>query len=145
MHQLCKNLQALCIVNSVCVSVVKDNCQGRKQPIILKENKPLPNHHRIRKAPCTQKKEKTNNNHFTLLQPDDDQSDLVPADDDYSDLDDNYLYLDDSHSDSYDNHSDLDDSHSDLQRLNHNLIKIKNASVYLDASSIDVIPANLND
>ena len=41
-QEFCKNTQALRVVNSVCASVSKGNCRGRKQPIDLeKENKPL--------------------------------------------------------------------------------------------------------
>ena len=124
MHQFCKNSQALRVINSVCASVAKGNCRGRKQPIILKENKPLPKRRRIRKAPCTEKKEKADDNHFTLLQPDDNHSDLLPPVDDHSanhsDSDDNHSASDDNHSDSDDNHSDSDDNHSDSDdNINH--------------------------
>ena len=117
MHQFCKNSQALRVINSVCASVAKGNCRGRKQPIVLKENKPLPKRRRIRKAPCTEKKEKADDNHFTLLQPDDYHSYLLPPFDDHSA---NHSDSDDNHSASDDNHSDLDDNHSDSDdNINH--------------------------
>ena len=48
-QEFCKNTQALRVVNSVCGSVSKGNCRGRKQPIDLeKENKPLKKRRRHR-------------------------------------------------------------------------------------------------
>ena len=48
-QEFCKNTQALRVVNSVCGSVFKGNCRGRKQPIDLeKENKPLTKRRRHR-------------------------------------------------------------------------------------------------
>ena len=119
-QQFCKNTQALHIINSVCGSVAKGNCHGRKQPIDLKENRPLPKRCRIRKAPSTEKKEKhlsADSNHFTSLPPHVDHSDSLPPDDNHSDSDDNHLLPpDDDHLDSDDDHSVLlppDDDHSD--------------------------------
>lgn len=49
-QEFCKNTQALRVVNSVCGSVAKGNCRGRKQSIDLgKENKPLAKRRRNRK------------------------------------------------------------------------------------------------
>ena len=49
-QEFCKNTQALRVINSVCGSVSKGNCRGRKQPIDLeKENKPLAKRRRHRK------------------------------------------------------------------------------------------------
>ena len=55
-QEFCKNTQALRVVNSVCGTVAKGNCRGRKQSIDLeKENKPLAKRRRHRK-----KKSKSN-------------------------------------------------------------------------------------
>ena len=117
-QQFCKNSQALRVINSVCASVVKGNCRGRKQPIALKENKPLPKRHRTRKAPSAKKNEKLSSvdNSVTFLQVDNDQSDFLRSDEDCLDM----LQPDNDHSDllQQDNdHSDLlqpDNDHSDL-------------------------------
>ena len=48
-QEFCKNTQALRVVNSVCGTVAKGNCRGRKQSIDLeKENKPLAKRRRHR-------------------------------------------------------------------------------------------------
>jgi len=48
-QEFCKNTQALRVINSVCGSVSKGNCRGRKQLIDLeKENKPLAKRQRHR-------------------------------------------------------------------------------------------------
>lgn len=48
-QEFCKNTQALRVINSVCGSVSKGNCRGRKQSINLdKENKPLTKRRRHR-------------------------------------------------------------------------------------------------
>ena len=49
MEEFCKNTQALRVINSVCGTIAKGNCCGRKQSIDLeKENKPLAKRQRHR-------------------------------------------------------------------------------------------------
>ena len=52
-QEFCKNTQALRVINSVCGTVSKGNCRGRKQPVDLeKENKPLAKRRRHREKKC---------------------------------------------------------------------------------------------
>ena len=46
-HDFCKNTQALRVIHSTCISSVRSNCRGNKEPIDLdQENRPLPKRHR---------------------------------------------------------------------------------------------------
>ena len=72
-------------------------CHGRKQTINIKDNKPLPKRHRIRKAPSTKNNEKhtsADNGHITSLPPVyvHNYSKLLTPNDEHLDLDDNLSY-----------------------------------------------------
>lgn len=46
-HDFCKNTQALRVIHSTCISSVRSNCRGNKEPIDLdQENRPLPKRRR---------------------------------------------------------------------------------------------------